>query len=62
MHLNVLYAKYCPFCRGLNVLSLINTVGELCSTLRTKTTLIVRSGSYIKQMPLEHIFQGQSLK
>ena len=31
------------------------TVGELRSTLCTKTPLHVRSGSYIKQMPLEHL-------
>ena len=32
-----------------------NTVGELRSTQCTKTPLYVRSGSYIKQMPLEHL-------
>ena len=33
----------------------ICTVGELRSTLCTKTPLYVQSGSYIKQMPLEHL-------
>ena len=33
----------------------IFTVGELCSSLCTKTPLYVRSGSYIKQMPLEDL-------
>ena len=31
------------------------TVGELRSNLSTKTPLYVRSGSYIKQIPLEHL-------
>ena len=31
------------------------TVGELRSTLCTKTPLYVRSDSYIRQMPLEHL-------
>ena len=31
------------------------TMGELCSTICTKTQLYVRSGSYIKQKPLEHL-------
>ena len=33
----------------------LNTVGELRSTLCTKTPLYVRSDSYIGQMPLEHL-------
>ena len=33
----------------------IVTVDELRSTLCTKTPLYVRSDSYIKQMPLEHV-------
>ena len=35
--------------------SLTSTVGELRSTLCTKTPLHARSGSYMKQMPLEHL-------
>ena len=38
-----------------NLISIHNTVGELRSTLCTKTPLYVGSGSYIKQMPLEHL-------
>ena len=33
----------------------IDTVGELRSTLCTKTPIYVGSGLYIKQMPLEHL-------
>ena len=33
----------------------INILGELCSTLCAKTPLYVRSGAYIKQMPLGHL-------
>ena len=32
-----------------------HTVGEFRSTLCTKTPLYVRSGSYIKPMPLQHL-------
>ena len=40
----------------LNTLDKTNiTVGELRSTLCTKTPLYVRSDSYIGQMPLEHL-------
>ena len=44
-----------PLFLGLNVLHDEITVGDLRSTLCTKTPLCVRSGSYIKQMPLEHL-------
>ena len=33
----------------------LSTVGELRSTLCTKTPLYVRSDSYIRQIPLEHL-------
>ena len=39
--------------KGISCLSI--TVGELRSTLCMKTPLYVRSGSYIKQMLLEHL-------
>ena len=54
----VIWSVYWVCTRGLHYWPTsvtIYTVGELRSTLCTKTPLYVRSDSYIRQIPLEHV-------